>query len=139
MRATWLQIDADTIPENRGQRLRHRVSPSCIKAPHALQMPRKMAAGHEGRHEALLELRRARCAASNGVDKLAGQPLRQDEITETESWIENLAEASRVEDPAAAIEAFQCRQRAPCVVELAVIAILNHKSARFARPGQQHH
>ena len=63
--------------------------------------------------------------------------LRQDQIARPQAGEQNFAETARIKNTIRTVEALQRRERTAGVAELAVVIVLHHVRARFARPGQK--
>src|SRR5262249_37661732 len=100
-------------------------------------MSREVACRYEIGDDTLFEHFMPQILQANGTCKNVNQRFRRDEISKPKARIQNFAEASGIEHPLIAIEAFESRQGPADVAKFAVVIVLKDPGARVAGPRQK--
>jgi ABC-type uncharacterized transport system substrate-binding protein len=100
-------------------------------------MAREVPLDHEVGNDHLVEQRWARSKQFCDALEALEFGWRYDQIAQTQTGTQDLAERARIKDSAGIIQALKRRERTAVVTELAVIIILDDPRPRLGGPGQQ--
>ncbi len=139
MHPAGCQFHADARPECHFQCRRQCLAPFAVQYPHTPDMPGKMAFVHELGGDLLLQCRLPHGQQAGRTRERDRQFRRHHQIAKPQRRKQHLTERPGVQHALPAIEAFQRRQRAAHVAELAVVIVLQDPRAHVASPGQKLH